>query len=59
MPYKYFISYQSPIGFGNQEIIMSVPINEYWQIKEIATLIAKERGHKEIVILFYTRLGEN
>lgn len=57
--YKYFVSYQSPVGFGSQEVVMSVPITEYKQVEEIGKLIAKERGHKEVVILFYTILGEN
>jgi len=59
MPYKYYISYQFNKGFGCQEVIMDTPITEFKQVKEIAEMISDARECGEVVILFYTRLGEN
>ena len=58
-PIKYYVSYSHETGFGSLEVTLSVPITTHKQILDIQEYIAKEYDLGKIVILFYTRLGEN
>ena len=58
MKAKYYVSYAHTAGYGSIEITLAVPITTFQQIVDIREHIAKTNGLGDIVILFYTRLGE-
>jgi hypothetical protein len=62
--YVYFVSYafkneDGATGYGNIEIVLSVPVHSFGIVKEMTEAIADATKDVEIVILNYIPLSED
>lgn len=55
-PYRYFVSFATPYGFGNTEIGLRLPIRGSADLKVIGDLIAEKSGANTVTVLYFTAL---
>ncbi|HLL66816.1 MAG TPA: hypothetical protein VK453_13920 [Micromonosporaceae bacterium] len=55
-PYRYFVSFATPYGFGNTEISLHLPVRGMPDVQVITDLLAKGTGTDGVTVLYFTEL---